>query len=86
MARPTTLSYIGPRDANGQPLEWFGAVPGGREAIPAADMDAETVAGLSEAQWEAIESATGKRLYGAGKAPSSTASQPSGTAAPTATD
>lgn len=44
-------------------MEWFGAVAGVREAIPAADLDEEFVATMSEAQWDAINSPTGKRLY-----------------------
>ena len=84
MSRPKTLVFIGERDADGIPIEWFSAVAGVREGIPASDLDADAVAELSEAQWEAIESATGKRLYAGGKAPSSTASPPNVTAAPTA--
>ena len=83
MSKPKTLVYIGARDATGQPLEWFGGEPG-CEPIPAMDLDADTVAGLSEAQWKKINSEAGKRLYAEGKAPSSTANPPKDTSAPTA--
>jgi hypothetical protein len=83
MSRPTTLTWIGARNANGQPLEWFAGEPG-CESIPAMDMDAETVAGLTEAQWTKIESPAGQRLYAGGKASVSTASRPSGTSVPAA--
>lgn len=84
MSRPKTLKYIGPRDRDGRALEWFGATTE-YEAIPARDLDADDTAALTEAQWNVLESENGKRLYGAGKAPSSTPNPPSGTAAPNAT-
>lgn len=61
--RPSKLYFVGDRDANGQPLEWFGAVPGIREPIPARDLTPDDTAGFSEAQWEALDSPTGRRLY-----------------------
>lgn len=63
MSKPKQLYWIGARDHNGQPLEFFGAVAGVREPIPARDLEPDEVAALTEAQWECIESETGKRLY-----------------------
>lgn len=63
MSKPKQLYWIGDRDANGNPLEFFGAVPGLMEAIPAADLDEAWLADATEAQWEALESPTGRRLY-----------------------
>ena len=82
MARPKRLWWIGERDAEGRPLEFFGAVPGVREPIPATDLDEAATAALTEEQWACIESPAGKRLYSASKP--STANQPDATAAPTA--
>lgn len=86
MARPKTLQFIGPRDANGHPLEWFSGSPGEHEPIPASDLNEADTAALSEAQWTLIDSPAGKRLYAAGKPASSTGSQPNATAAQTVSD
>lgn len=83
MSRPKTLKYIGPKDRDGRPQEWFGATTE-YEAIPARDLDADDTAALTEAQWQVLESENGKRLYGAGEKPSSTANPPKDTSAPTA--
>lgn len=61
--RPDKLYWIGERDQTGQPLEFFGAVPGVREPIPAMDLDAAWLADASEAQWDALDSPAGRRLY-----------------------
>lgn len=61
--KPNRLYWIGSYDADGQPLEYFGGVPGERDPIPARDLTPEDTAQLTEAQWAAIESDTGKRLY-----------------------
>lgn len=61
--RPKNLYWVGERDANGQPLEYFGVGPGGREPIPAMDLGPDETAQLTEAQWEALDSPTGRRLY-----------------------
>lgn len=63
MSRPKQLYWIGDRDAAGQPLEYFGGVAGVRDPIPARDLTPEETAELTEAQWECIDSPTGKRLY-----------------------
>lgn len=68
-SRPKTLKFIGPRDANGAPLEWFGA-NAERDGIPASDMDEAAVSELTGAQWKAIESEAGQRLYAPGKSDS----------------
>lgn len=85
MTRPKRLYFIGARDADGRPLEFFGGVPGVREPIPAMDLDESDTAALSEEQWACIESPAGKRLY-SGTAPgrSTTPSPPAVTSAPTA--
>lgn len=61
--RPNRLYFIGQYDADGRPLEYFGGMPGQYDPIPARDLTPEDVAALTEAQWECIESPTGKRLY-----------------------
>lgn len=63
MSKPKQLFWIGARDANGDPLEYFGGVAGVRDPIPARDLTPEETAELTEAQWECIDSPTGKRLY-----------------------
>jgi hypothetical protein len=60
MSRPKQLYWIGGGDPHGR---HFGAVPGVREAIPARDLTPEETADLTEAQWEAIDSPTGRLLY-----------------------
>lgn len=59
MTKPDALQFIGPKDANGQPLEWFG----GATPIPARDLTAEDLAGFGAAEWALLDSPTGKRLY-----------------------
>ena len=61
--RPKTLTYIGPRDADGVPLEAFRGSAGEYEPIPARDLTPEETEALTEAQWKCIESPDGKRLY-----------------------
>ena len=63
MSKPKQLYWIGDRDAEGKPLEYFGGVAGVRDPIPARDLTPEETAELTEAQWECIDSPTGKRLY-----------------------
>lgn len=63
MSKPKQLYWIGDYDADGRPLEYFGGMPGEYEPIPARDLTPEETAALSEAQWNVIDSPTGKRLY-----------------------
>lgn len=65
--RPERLYWIGQYDAFGNPLEYFGGVPGERDPIPARDLTPDETAQLTEAQWAAIESDAGRRLYSATK-------------------
>lgn len=85
-ARPKRLYWIGERDRDGLPLEYFGAMPGVRDPIPAMDLDEAEVAALTEEQWACIESPTGKRLYSAKASGSNTPNPPAGTSAPIADD
>lgn len=90
MERPKRLYFTGHRDAMGVPIEWFGPVPGVRDGIPAKDLDSDETAQLTEAQWEAIESPAGRRLYSGEKpesAPVATGetNPPSDTGAPPVT-
>ena len=92
--RPTELYFKGGYDATGQPLEFFGGVPGEYDPIPARDLGPDDTALLTEAQWKVLDSDTGKRLYqktepaarsSEGTASSSTTPNPPGaTNAPTA--
>lgn len=63
MAKPKQLFWIGDRDADGRPLEFFGGMPGIYDPIPARDLSEEETAALTEAQLACIDSPTGKRLY-----------------------
>jgi hypothetical protein len=63
MSKPKQLYWIGDRDADGKPLEFFGGMPGVYDPIPARDLTPDETAGLTEAQWECIDSPAGKRLY-----------------------
>jgi len=61
--RPTKLYFKGEYDALGQPLEFFGGMPGQYDPIPARDLGPDDTALLTEAQWRVLESDNGKRLY-----------------------
>lgn len=61
--RPANLYFKGGYDATGQPLEFFGGVPGEYDPIPARDLGPDDTALLTEAQWKVLDSDTGKRLY-----------------------
>lgn len=81
MSKPKQVYWIGERNAEGQPLEFFGGVAGVRDPIPARDLSPDETAELTEAQWECINSPTGKRLYSSNpKAGSTSTAVPSATA------
>lgn len=95
--RPDKLYFKGEYDATGQPLEFFGGMPGEYDPIPARDLGPDDTALLTEAQWKVLESENGRRLYqktepaarqssDADKPSSSTPNRPAGTSAPTADD
>ena len=80
MSKPKQLYWIGERGSDGKALEWFGGVAGVRDPIPARDLSPDETAELTEAQWECINSTTGKRLYSASpKAASTSTAVPSAT-------
>lgn len=63
MSKPKELFWIGDRDADGRPLEFFGGMAGVYDPIPARDLTPEETAALTEAQLECINSPAGKRMY-----------------------
>ena len=85
MSKPKQLFWIGDRDANGDPLEYFGGVAGIRDPIPTRDLTPDETAALTEAQWQCIDSPTGKRLYQT-TGPTPASSKSASTAAPRVDD
>lgn len=74
--RPTHLYFNGGYDATGQPLEFFGGMPGEYDPIPARDLGPDDTALLTGVQWKVLDSDTGKRLYHRTEPKDGTAAKP----------
>lgn len=83
--QPAQLYWIGQYDAAGRPLEFFGGEAGVYDPIPARDLTPAETAALTEAQWAAITSETGKRLYSATMPKTVSSSSSASTAVPSVT-